>query len=372
MLILNFPKILVISQIKYCVIYKKNAKIIFFMSQKNETSVLVLSLFITVGLIGGGIWWFTIPKDNSNSDQSISSPINNNSRTFAGVKNVPRGLFRSGGSTTWAPIRSSTDSAIQTVFPEFQLVYTQPINGAPGSGKGIEMLLDNQLSFSQSSRSINESEREKAKSLGIKLKEIPVAIDAIAIAVNPNQNIPGLTISQVKDIYTGKITNWQEVGGKNEPIIPYTRRLEEGGTVEFFNKNVMNGESFGSNIKYIPTTTQALREVFNNPGAIYYASAPEVVPQCGIKALPIANQPNQFVSPYNPPLVTASRCSQERNKLNSEAFQRGQYPITRRLFIIINEKNSTDKQAGETYANLLLTEQGQDLIEKAGFVKIKY
>jgi phosphate transport system substrate-binding protein len=343
------------------------------MSNKNETLVLLSSLALTL-LIGGFGYWVWNQLNPSSTDGKNPSPdpnLTTNQQTFAQVKDVPRGLFRSGGSTTWAPIRSVVDSAIQTVFPQFQLVYTQPINGAPGSGKGIEMLLDNQLSFSQSSRSINQSEMQKAQQLGIKLREIPVAIDGIAIAVNPKLNIPGLTISQLKDIYTGKITNWQEVGGVNQAIIPYSRRIEEGGTVEFFEKNIMGGENFGSNLKLIATTTQALREVSQNPSAIYYGSAPEIVPQCGIKTLAIANQSNEFVSPYQEPFIPSQRCPQERNKVNSEAFKKGKYPITRRLFVIIKENNPNDKQAGETYANLLLTEQGQDLIDKAGFVKIR-
>jgi phosphate transport system substrate-binding protein len=344
------------------------------MSQKNETTVLVLTLLLTLGIVGGGFWWFTRRSGfdlgsivNNQSQQDGSS----NSESFASVQNVPSGLFSYGGSTTWAPIRGEVDPAIQIVWPGFRLRYTDPTTGSPGSGTGIKMLLNSQLDFSQSSRAIKDEEYQQAQAKGFTLKEIPVAIDGIAFAVNPNLNIPGLTIAQLKDIYLGKLTNWKQVSGPNLKITPYSRRLEEGGTIEFFAENVLEGQNFGNNVQFIPTTTQALREVANNPGGIYYASAPEVVPQCSVKPLPLGRKSNELIPPYQEPFISLSQCPQKRNQLNAAAFQSGQYPITRRLFVIIKQNGQSDQQAGVAYTNLLLTTQGQELITKAGFVSIR-
>ncbi|RAM49480.1 MAG: phosphate ABC transporter substrate-binding protein [Hapalosiphonaceae cyanobacterium JJU2] len=344
------------------------------MSQKHETTVLLLTLVVTLGLVGGVFLWLA---NNSgirffNAKNNLSEPINQpTSETFAQLPSIPSGLFNYGGSTTWAPIRKDVDTAIQTVFPQFQLRYTDPTIGAPGSGTGIKMLLDNQLAFSQSSRPVKDEEYQKAQQRGFKLKEIPVAIDGIAIAVNPNLNFPGLTVNQLKDIYIGKITNWQQVGGPNLEITPYSRRLAEGGTVEFFDENVLEGEKFGTNVQFIPTTTEALKEVAKNPGGIYYASAPEVVGQCSVKTLPLGKTTDKFVPPYKEPFISLQQCPQQRNQLNAPAFLSGEYPITRRLFVIVKQNNQSDQQAGETYANLLLTNQGQELIAKTGFVRIR-
>jgi phosphate transport system substrate-binding protein len=345
------------------------------MNQKNETGILVLSLLITLGLISGVYFWIAKNSNikfigTSNSTTQQTNP-QSSIDTFAQVENVPSGLFRYGGSTTWAPIRKEVDYAIKTVLPKYQLNYTDPISGAPGSGTGIKMLLDNQLAFSQSSRSVKAEEYQLAEQKGFKLKEIPVAIDGIALAVNPKLNISGLTIAQIKDIYTGKITNWKELGGNDLAIIPYSRRLEDGGTIEFFFENVLEKQKFGSNVQFIPTTTEALRELAKNEGGIYYASAPEVVPQCTIKPLPVGRKPGDFVAPYQEPLVSESECPQKVNKLNVSAFQNGAYPITRSLFVIVKQNKQIDQQAGEKYAELLMTKQGQDLISQAGFVRIK-
>lgn len=344
------------------------------MSKKNETVVLVLTLIVTFGLTSSIFFWLI--KNSgiklfslNNSSQTLKQPSSIN--TFAEVTNVPSGLFNYGGSTTWAPIRKEVDPIIQTVFPQFQLRYTDPTTGAPGSGSGIKMLLNNQLAFSQSSRPIKDEELKQAQQRGFTLQEIPVAIDGIAIAVHPNLSISGLTLSQLKDIYTGKVINWQNLGGPNLKIRPYSRHQQEGGTVEFFDENVLEQAKFGANVKFISTTTQALREVAKNPGSIYYASAAEIIGQCGVKPLSLGRKSDRLVPPYQEPFIPPSQCPQKRNQLNTAAFKSGEYPITRRLFVIVKQNHQSDQQAGEAYANLLLTSQGQELISRAGFIRIR-
>jgi phosphate transport system substrate-binding protein len=366
------------------------------MAQKNDTPAIIGALVLTLALIGGGIWWFSsrtgggldnmLPGGSETSGTgtapgttapgttapgTTAPPTGQpGAQTFAEVQNVPSGVFNYGGSTTWAPIRSQVDSVIQNAHPGFQLRYQNPLSGPPGSGAGIEMVLQGTLVFSQSSRSLKPEEYQAAQQRGFTLVEIPVAIEGIAIAVHPSLNVPGITIDQLRGIYTGQITNWSQVGGPNQPITPITRPTD-GGTVEFFISNILGGGSFGGNVQQIPTTTEALRAVSADPGAIYYASAPEVVGQCTTKPLPIGQQPNQFVAPYVEPLVPPENCPAQRNQINNAVLQSGQYPITRRLFVIVKQNGQVDQQAGEAYTNLLLTNEGQMLLEQAGFVRIR-
>ena len=360
------------------------------MAQKNDTTTLILALLITGGLIGGGIWWFTRNMNlptvlNSNPSPSSSIPpkptpipptsvpqiSTKDFKTFAEVPNVPNGLFTYGGSTTFAPIRKVINPEIQNIFPQFQLRYFQNPSQSPGSGSGIKMLIDNQITFAESSRPLQESEYQQARQRGLNLIEVPIALDGIVVAVNPNLNIQGLTINELKQIYTGKITNWNQLGGENIPIVAYSRTKEAGGTTEFFILNVLGKESFGEAVKFIPTTTEALREIANNPGGIYYASAPEVVEQCTIKPIAIGLTSDALIQPYKNPLIPPENCPQQRNQIDSVVFKNGEYPLTRRLFIIVKQNNQTEQQAGEAYTQLLLTSQGQDLIEKLGFIRIR-
>jgi phosphate transport system substrate-binding protein len=307
-----------------------------------------------------------MPVKDENPEKEPDSP-----ELFREVKDVPAGTFNYGGSTTWAPIRGEVDGLIQAVWPEFQLRYTDPLVGNPGSGTGITMLLDNQLAFSQSSRALKPEEYEEARQRGFELEEIPVALDAIAFAVHPTQTAPGLTIEQIRDIYLGTITNWQQVGGPNLPITPYTRRLEAGGTVQYFQENILGEAPFGSTVEYMPDTTQALRAVGNDPGGLYYASVPEVVPQCLIKPLPVGRQAGQFVAPYAEPYVPTENCPAQRNQPNVAGFNSGDYPITRRLFVVVKRNGQNDEQAGDAYARLMLTDEGQALIEQLGYIQRK-
>lgn len=345
------------------------------MTAKNETPALLAALLVTVGLIGGGVWWLTqrssLMQNLTGRADTTPSPIETPAGdSFSSVANVPDGLFNYGGSTSWAPIRASIDPQMTTVFPSFQLRYSEPLSSAPGSATGIQMLIDNQLAFAQSSRSPTPQEIQTAQQRGLALKEIPVAIEGIAIAVNPSLNLPGLTIAQLQGIYTGAITNWNQVGGSNLPITAYSRSAAGSGTVEFFVANVLGGASLGSNVRSISTTTEALRAVSNDPGGIYFASAPEVVGQCTVKPLAIGRTADQFVAPYQGEIFLSPQCPGQRTQLNLDAL-RNNYPLTRRLFVIIKQNGQPDQQAGEAYANLLLTRQGQDLLKAAGFVPIR-
>ena len=289
-------------------------------------------------------------------------------RTLAEVQNVPQGLFNYGGSTTFAPLRSQTVvGVINQAYPQFQMRYTDPIAGKPGSGMGIEMLIGGQLSFAQSSRSLKDDEYAKAKSRGFTLKEVPVALDGIALYVNPqlvDQGVKGLTLAQARDIFTGKIRNWQAVGGPDLAIAPFSRNLQAGGTVDFFYENVMAKQPLGANVQEVRDTTSSIRQVGTTPGGISYATASEVINQKLIRLIAISKEDGSqnFVSPCADATCTS---------INKKAFADGSYPITRRLFVIIKRDGRLDEQAGSAYANMLLSDEGQKLSEQVGFVPIR-
>lgn len=325
------------------------------MSQKNETTVLVLALLITAGLVGIGFWLLAPKSGVDTSNSSNNQSAQSTGETFAQVQGVPSGLFNYGGSSTWASIRKEVDADIQTVWPKFQLRYTNPRKGAPSSETGIRMLLENQLDFAQSSVPIADKYYQQAQQRGISLKEIPIAIDGLAVVVHPSLNIPGLTVDQVDKIYEGKITNWNQVGGPNLKIKPYSKAEQKAD----------------SHVQYASTTTEALRGVATNPGGMFYASAPLLVTQCNVKPLPLGRNANELIAPYKEPLVPLNQCPNKRNELNVDAFKSGQYPNTRRLFVIIKQDGQIAQKAGEAYAKLMLTAQGQAALAKAGFVSIR-
>jgi phosphate transport system substrate-binding protein len=323
-----------------------------------------VSLAWSAGLIGQGIWQLF-----QQSQVRASETEQNISDTFAEVPNVATGVFPYGGSTAWASLRLAVDSMIQSERSELQLRYIQPQKEPPGSSPGIQMLLAGQLAFVQSSRPLRPKEYELAKQKGLKLKQVPVAVNSIAVAVHPRLNISGLTLGQLQAIYRGEISNWREVGGPDLAITAYSRPPSTGGMVDVFMAKIVQNQEFGSKVEFVSTTTQALRELANNPGGIYYDSTVAIVPQCTVKPLSLGSQGDDLVAPYQQPLVPASDCPKRRNKLNLKALRTAQYPLTHYLYVVFLEKEK-ESEIGQVYANFLLTPQGQKLITKTGFVPL--
>jgi phosphate transport system substrate-binding protein len=293
---------------------------------------------------------------------TVSQP--NVYKTFADVPNVPQGLFYYGGATTFAPVRfSNLASAINQAHPQFQLRYAENIGTNPGAGTAIGMLLSGEVSFVQSSRPIKERELEQAKARGFELEQVPVAIDAIVFYVNPQVKIPGLSLPQLKGIFTGKITNWQQVGGPNLAIVPFTRNPETSGTVDIVKTKVLAGGEFSQNVQTVKTTSESIQKVAQNPGGIGFASVAQVIAQKAIYPLPLSiDNSRNFVSP-----VVGSY---PQAKLNKAALTDGSYPLNRKLFIVIKKDGKSDEVAGIAYANFLLSAQGQNQIDRSGFIPI--
>jgi ABC-type phosphate transport system substrate-binding protein len=276
------------------------------------------------------------------------------------VQSVPKGLFTYASTVTFAAINSrSMDHAIQQAHPEFRLRYLEPITGNPGSTTSIAMLLNSQASFAGTARPLEDEEYEKAKARNLTLEQIPIAIDGITFYVHKAVPISGLSIDQLQAIYLGKVTNWKQLGGPDLPIAPVSFDPKLVSMLNFVLGDLKD-QDLGTNVQIVRDVTTAIRKVANTPGAIGYASASEVSRQQSVYALRIAKAHTQN---YVRPIL-------DRNQINIEAFQRGTYPLTRRLFVVVRRDGTLDEQAGIAYTNLLLSDEGQRLIAEAGFVPL--
>lgn len=329
---------------------------------------LIIGKVLTLVVVGGLLWWLRprlLVSNVAPSNQTEVATTNSKASQFQTIDPVPTGSFRYGGSTAWAPIRQLVDAQIQNTRPELQLRYANPANRSPSSRSGIEMLLNGQLDIAQSSRPLTAAETAMAKQRGFSLEQRVVGVDGVAVVVNPSLEVAGLTTEQLQQIYQGKITNWQQVGGPDLPIVPFSRRLEDVDAQILATDEA--APQLGPQVQYVSTTTQALRQLSQTPGGVYYASARAVVPQCSVKPLPLGRSAEQLISPYQAPLAAASDCPDQRHQPNTAAFENGDYPITYNLYVIIKQNQGREQQAGEAYADLLLSQQGQRAIAQAGF-----
>jgi phosphate transport system substrate-binding protein len=151
-----------------------------------------------------------------------------------------------------------------------------------GSTAGIEAAISGAADIGMSSRNLTDAEK--------KLHAVTVAKDAIAIIVNPTSAIDNLLLDKIREIFSGNIVNWKELGGPNHPIHVVTR--EEGsGTRESFQKFVMGKEDISLGA-LVQDSNGAVRQVISSdPNAIGYISLGLVNNQ--VKALRISGiQPN--------------------------------------------------------------------------------
>lgn len=271
------------------------------------------------------------------------------------VKDVPSGLFSYGGALYFASlVAHGMNDAIAQDHPDFHLRYTKPANQDQSYAHGIQMLLDGELSFAFNSRPLTDQEYVQAELRNLKLLQIPIAIDGLTVFGNRDLTVNNLSVEQVKDIFTGKITNWQQLGGADLPITPVILTPEDLEILA-----VKDPHNLPSSTQYAENYTLAVRKVIATPGAISLASTSLIQNQQGIKPFSLAadNSTN-----YLPPLV--------QRQPNLDLFENGTYPLTRRLFLVIRQDGTPEELAGKAYAQMLLSRQGQSIVEDSGFVPL--
>lgn len=171
------------------------------------------------------------------------------------------------GSTTILPIAEQAGEAFREDNPGVAVL----VSGL-GSSAGIEAVSAGTAQIGTSSRDLKQEEG------GLGLIDTPVAYDGIAVIVSPENSIKGLTMQQLRDVFSGKLTNWSQVGGADLPI-DLVNRDEASGTREAFKKIVMKDTPFDPAAAVLPGTGQVRDVVARARGAIGYISLGFVEPR---------------------------------------------------------------------------------------------
>lgn len=217
-----------------------------------------------------------------------------------------------------------------------------------GSGVGISAFLDGTTDIAMSSRKIKMSEKMKLQDAGKAYKEVIIAYDALSVIVNPNNKVSQLTREQIEGIFTGKITNWKEVGGDDEKIIAYSRE-SSSGTYEFFKEYVMNNKNYGSGVLNMPATGAIVQSVSQTKGAIGYIGLAYM--EKSIKDIKVSYDKGKTYVEGN--------MTNAKNKT---------YPITRPLYYYYLTK---DEKKVKPFIDYILSEEGQKLVADVGYVPLK-
>ncbi len=188
---------------------------------------------------------------------------------------------------------------------------------------------------------------------GIEPTEFVIARDAIAIIVHPSNPVDTLTLQQLSDIYSGKVRNWQEVGGEDRPIVALSRETNSGTHVYFLEAVVRLGDSddrtlFSPDVLLLPSSEGIGAEVRQNPNAIGYDGLGYVT--YDMKTVAVGLSPG---GPFWEPSAST---------VNAE-----EYPISRDLYMYTaGQPTGTIKE----YLDWILQPEAQRIVRDLGFVPI--
>ena len=216
-----------------------------------------------------------------------------------------------------------------------------------GSGVGITALIDNNTDIAMSSRSMKMEEKMKLNDSKRAFKEVMIAKDALAVIVNKSNPVSKLTRQQLEDIFTGKITNWKEVGGPDLKIIVYTRE-SSSGTYEFFKEHVMMKKNYAADALAKPATGDIVQSVSQTKGAIGYVGLAYLSKT--VNSIAVSFDGKTFEKP------------------SFKGAKTGTYPVSRPLFyyyLVSKEKEV------KPFLDYILSKEGQKIVDEVGYVSIK-
>lgn len=223
-----------------------------------------------------------------------------------------------------------------------------------GSGTGLSSLISGTCDIAMSSRNIKEKEVSLAEQKGIHPKEIKVALDGLAVVVNPNNPVSQLTIGQLADIFTGRITNWKEFGGKDEKIVILSREVNSGTHV-YFKEHVLRKNDPNSKEEFAP-------------GALMLSSSQAIADEVAGNSAAIGYYGMGYISKKQKPLAIATTKDSQYQAPTIENVISGQYPISRPLFVYTN---GVPEGLAKKFEEFVLSKEGQDIVRQTDFVPIK-
>lgn len=298
---------------------------------------MLLSLLVGVVLFSAGC----VSSGGATAVSDSESSSNNAPTEARAIQNK--------GSDTLVNVALSWAENYRDVDPSVTIAVT-----GGGSGTGIASLINGTVDIANASRAMKEKEYDDANANGIEPIEHVVAIDALAVIVHPDNPVSELTIQQLADMYTGRITNWKEVGGNDESIVLLSRETNSGTHVYFLEEVVRKGEKenpdiFAPQTLLMPSSVGITSELRRNPKSIGYDGLGYVDPEHE-KVIAVAVDED---APYVMPTV--------------ETASAGEYPLARNLYMYT---------AGEPtgviaeYLDWIFGPEGQQIVANLGFVPL--
>jgi phosphate transport system substrate-binding protein len=257
-----------------------------------------------------------------------------------GKKKTQEGILQIKGSDTMLQLTTAWAEAYMTANPKVQIAVT-----GGGSGTGIAAMINGTTDIANASRKIKDEEVGDAKANGVNPVEHVVAKDGISVVVNPANPVAELTMDQIKLVYTGKITNWKDVGGADHAIT-LCGRDNSSGTYAYFQKHVLLKEDYATSALNLQSNSAIVEEVASNEYAIGYIGLGYLV-EAGGKVAAVA------VDGVKP---------------SDASVASGSYKIARGLQMYTNGEPGGLAKA---FLEFIMSEEGQKIVRDEGFVAMQ-
>ena len=242
------------------------------------------------------------------------------------------------GSTTVGPISKAFADFYKEGHPNVNITISES-----GSGNGVKSLMNKACDIANMSRFMKDAEFKSCVDKGIRPVAHVVAFDGLAVIVNPKNPVKALSMQQISDIYTGKISNWKELGGEDAKIVIVSRDTNSG-TYETFNELVLKKAPVAKDAEYVGSNGQARTRVNTTKNAIAYVG------------LGFADDSVKTLS-VNGILPNANSVSS------------GKYPIARPLFMFTD---GYPKMGSDVYnfVTIHLSKEGREIVSDLGYIPV--
>ena len=242
---------------------------------------------------------------------------------------VLSGTVSTDGSTSMEKVIGALSEAFMEANSKVTVTYNPT-----GSGTGIQAVQEGRCDIGLSSRALKDEEKASG------LQETVLTYDGIAMIVNPANPVEDLTLEQIADIYTGKITNWSELGGSDSEIVLIGREAGSGTRSGF--EEIVEVKDLCQYRQELSSTGDVIATVAQNPGAIGYASLASV--KDTVKAVKVGG-------------VTPSE----------ETVKDGTYAI-QRPFVLVTKEGVTLSETAQAFFNYAVSKDANAVVIAAGVV----
>ena len=257
-------------------------------------------------------------------------------RAYAAEKNP--NVIVMDGSTTVGPLAKAFATYYMSKHPGVNVTVSES-----GSGNGAKSLVNNACDIANMSRFMKDTEFKDALANGVMPVATVVALDGVAIIVHPSNPVKNLTLDQVRDIYSGKVTNWKDVGGPDLQIV-MSGRETSSGTYEVFGEKVMRGEKIAASAETVGSNGAMHQKVQSTQAGIGYVGL-------------------GFVD------ETVKAVTVNGIEATGATVVSGKYPIARPLFMFTNGYPEMGSNT-YTFINLYLTRDGQAIVQQVGYIPV--